>query len=693
MHLHGTAAWVDDAQLVGAAFAVKLAGQQAAAWRDERRGPAAAPIVGAAAAMAAVLLSNVGELAVLPGSHTAFWLYLRSLALDGVVLSILPLGARLTGRRPPRWLVAGIVSLVAVRVVLWPTTELFAADRLSHGYPVYGPLSTPTAVVLLALLFGYSLQLAREAQPDQERRMLATALLLSLLLAAISVAVTAPLAAELLTGYTTLPCLAGVAGVLRLREEHAEQLRVAQPHERAASDFAYLICEVDDLDAISAAYGPDRAERLVREVELRLSDAVRTGDVVTRRDVGPFVVLASGVDSRRAVHVARSLVEAVEGVIDLDGIPMWASVTIGAAASSDVAVDLVPGAAMTALRDAKRRGRGTAVVFDATASDRRVARRVASDPRRAAASGIIGLHYRPIVQLATQEVVGAEAVIWCVSPADGAVSRRQLVAAARADGFATELGSWALRQACLDAAQWPGNWFVAVDLAPMQFTEGLLEVVGNALDESGLPAERLWLEVSETVTSAEASRVRDLLRRLVELGVHVSLDNFGAGDHAMGYLRELPLGAVKIERGFVHFLDAMPDDAATATAMIKLAGSLRVPMIADGVETYEQVRTLHALGCRYGEGPMWGPDRAANSFASSVAEIGREGPPLLPAQPEPRTEVDVPAVAVMRKILTMHALGASPASIAATLNQEGVAPQVGDRWRQVTVATLIATWL
>lgn len=473
----------------------------------------------------------------------------------------------------------------------------------------------------------------------------------------------------------------------------AQLSRAIDHHHDTGRDFAYLICDIDDLDQIGARLGEARADDLVSELVLRITDAVRTGDVVIRTAPGQFVVLAADTDATRAAHIARGFVEAVEGVVDLDGSPVWASISVGAASSSNLSVDEVTRAATSALRDAKRRGHGTSVVFDPmTPANHRTAWRICSAPSDAARAGTLQMRYQPIVRFATNEVIGAEAIVWSASPTGGEIPRRQLVAAAEAGGFMRELGGWMLRHACVDAAGWPEHQFVTVDVSGQQLTEDLLLVVHEALVVSGLRGERLWLELGENMLFGESSRTRSLLRRLTSLGVRISLDEFGAGYRAMTYVRDLPLHAVKVDGAFVSFLDRTADDAAIGAALVKLAGSLDVPIVGDGVQNAEQAQALLGLGVEAGQGSWWGAAVSASELADIAAEIERRPTTwLIEADRQPSRERPEPGPAVSA-ILNMHRLGASPASIAAVLNQEGTPSPTGARWRQVAVAQLIVEW-
>ncbi|MBV9292104.1 MAG: GGDEF domain-containing protein, partial [Frankiales bacterium] len=194
-------------------------------------------------------------------------LFVRSLALNALVLSVLPLGSTLTRRRPPRWLAGALIAIVAARTLLWPTTHLFVTHRSTHGYAEYGPWSAPAAVLVLVLLFGYLFHVAISTSERRERAALVSALFVSLVLAAASVTTTSRLAAELLTGYTTVPALAGVTALLWMRQNHAQR-RLARlaTRQQAVAEVAALAVD-QPLDVVRAA-----AERAIRgDAALRTS--------------------------------------------------------------------------------------------------------------------------------------------------------------------------------------------------------------------------------------------------------------------------------------------------------------------------------------------------------------------------------------------------------------------------------------
>jgi diguanylate cyclase (GGDEF)-like protein/PAS domain S-box-containing protein len=463
-------------------------------------------------------------------------------------------------------------------------------------------------------------------------------------------------------------------------------------HQGSGEHFAYLLCDIDGLKLINDALGADEGDEVIREIARRLTDGARPGDWVARTTGDQFVVLAADAEAFQAEQYARDLVAAVQGGFEVSGSLVWPSICIGTASTSDVPAYGVAAAADAALFRAKRRGRGSVVLFNAAAPrDHRAALEMLANLREAAATGSLQLHYQPIVRLSTNEVVGAEALMRWHRPGHGEVPPSVFVPLAEEAGLINELGTWALQQACRDAGSWPGSQQVSVNLSARQLADDLIGTVSDALRVSNLQPERLWLEVTETAVFADAAVAAELLHRLVELGVRISLDDFGTGYSSILYLRDLPVHAMKIDRTFVTGLDRNYDDTAIVTTLINLATSLNVRIIAEGVETLDQLHSLRRLGCEYGQGYLWRPALPSSKFVQAIAEIERDAVPRTRTAAHRRSRLVETTPVVMARILAMHNQGASPASIAAALNQDGIAAPRNKRWHRVTVAQLLAS--
>jgi EAL domain-containing protein (putative c-di-GMP-specific phosphodiesterase class I) len=273
-------------------------------------------------------------------------------------------------------------------------------------------------------------------------------------------------------------------------------------------------------------------------------------------------------------------------------------------------------------------------------------------------------------------------------PGYGDVPTSVFIPLAEETGLISQLGAWSLQQACRDAASWPGSRAVAVNLSARQLQGDLADIVRDALQASGLPANRLWLEVTETALFGDVPLAAERLRALVDLGVRISLDDFGTGYSSLANLRDFPAHALKIDRSFIAGLGRNPDDTAIVTTLIQLAARLRLSLIAEGVETAEQAQHLRRLGCDHAQGYLWRPALASEDFVNAISDIESSGTPE--SEPPLTGRTALPNPAVVTRIMSLYAQGASPSSIAAALNAEGIARPTGKRWHRATIAGLIA---
>jgi EAL domain-containing protein (putative c-di-GMP-specific phosphodiesterase class I) len=260
-----------------------------------------------------------------------------------------------------------------------------------------------------------------------------------------------------------------------------------------------------------------------------------------------------------------------------------------------------------ALSRAKNDSRGTFSFFEAGMDARAQSRRkIETDLRDAIQNDVLLPHYQPLVDLATGRITGFEALVRWPHPERGMVSPADFIPVAEETGLINSLGALMLRRACADAALWPDDVRIAVNLSPLQFRVGnLLALVMDVLKQTGLPARRLELEITETLLLEKSSQVLATLHALRALGVRISMDDFGTGYSSLSYLRSFPFDKIKIDQSFVRDLGSNRDAQAIVRSIISLGMGLGVTITAEGVETEAELSCLRAEGCHEGQGYLF----------------------------------------------------------------------------------------
>ncbi len=395
---------------------------------------------------------------------------------------------------------------------------------------------------------------------------------------------------------------------------------------RSAEKVAVLVLGLDNFKSVNDTLGHGVGDKLLRGVAKRLRSTLREEDVLARLNSDEFTVVQSGVARPEdAVLLSRRLLEAIGDPYLLDGHSVVIGATIGIAMAPGDGEDsekLLKNADM-ALSRAKTESRGTFSFFEAGMDARAQSRRkIELDLRDAIQNDVLQPHYQPLVDLASGRITGFEALVRWPHPERGFVPPGEFIPIAEETGLINSLGVMMLRRACRDAALWPDEVRVAVNLSPAQFrTSNLLSIVMDALKQSGLPPKRLELEITETLLLEKSSQVLASLHALRALGVRVSMDDFGTGYSSLSYLRSFPFDKIKIDQSFVRDLDANRDAQAIIRSIASLGKGLGVTITAEGVETEAELSCLRAEGCHEGQGYLF-------SRARPNAEIVR----LLQAQ-------------------------------------------------------------
>jgi diguanylate cyclase (GGDEF)-like protein/PAS domain S-box-containing protein len=392
---------------------------------------------------------------------------------------------------------------------------------------------------------------------------------------------------------------------------------------RQGSNPARLAVHCLDLDhfkSVNDTLGHPVGDRLLQAVAERLGQAVGDDGMVARLGGDEFAVIQTAIDGPNdAGGLASRLIKAVSAVYDIQGHEVVVGASIGIALApgdGDAAEALLRNADM-ALYRAKAEGRGTSHFFEPEMDRKIQARRVLElDLRKAFANGEFELFYQPLINLATNDVSAFEALLRWRHPERGMVSPAEFIPLAEEIGLIVPLGEWVLRQACSQAATWPGDLKVAVNLSPAQFrSRGVVQAVMSALAHSRLPPQRLELEITESVLLGETDANLATLHRLRELGARISMDDFGTGYSSLSYLRSFPFDKIKIDRSFVRELVERPDCVAIIRAVAGLGASLGIATTAEGVETQEQLDRLRIEGCTEVQGFLFSPPRPASEIA------------------------------------------------------------------------------
>ncbi|HEX8624315.1 MAG TPA: EAL domain-containing protein [Allosphingosinicella sp.] len=370
----------------------------------------------------------------------------------------------------------------------------------------------------------------------------------------------------------------------------------------SADTVAVLCVDLDGFKAINDVYGHPAGDALLIAAAQRLRSAVRGHELVARLGGDEFAVVQSGGEQPgHAGLLAQRVVEALSEPFALGSDTVRISASVGVALFPADAADpesLIKNADM-ALYRAKGDGRGTARFYEAAMDEAlRRRRQLEADLRQAIGRGELCVHYQPLADLESGAILGFEALLRWNHAQLGAIGPATFIPLAEESGYIVKLGQWVLREACGEAARWTPALKLSVNLSPIQFTQGdLAAEVEAILAETGLDPARLELEVTEGLLIKDAGKAIAILERLKELGVQISMDDFGTGYSSLSYFRLFPFDKVKIDQSFIRDMIDNPQARAIIRSVIGLGQGLGMPVVAEGVETEEQLEALRAEGC------------------------------------------------------------------------------------------------
>src|SRR6185312_13286311 len=383
--------------------------------------------------------------------------------------------------------------------------------------------------------------------------------------------------------------------------------------------LAVLFVDLDRFKAVNDTLGHPVGDALLCAVTQRLLAAVRGSDTVARLGGDEFAIVQHGARPSDASELAARIIELMAQPFDVLGhqVVVGASVGIAVAPTDGREPDHLLRNADMALYRAKSGGRGSYHFFQAEMDAKMQERHALElDLRKAVAGGEFVVHYQPIVDVARGEVRGFEALVRWNHPQRGMISPGVFIPVAEEIGLIGTLGEWVLKQACRDATAWPDDITVAVNLSAVQFRNPSLPLtIVSALGAVNLPAERLELEITESVLLQDDRAVIDMLHQIRALGVRISMDDFGTGYSSLGYLRSFPFDKIKIDRSFISELGKKDDCLAIIRAVTQLGADIGMVTVAEGVETHEQLDILRVEGCNQVQGFLFSPPRPVSEVA------------------------------------------------------------------------------
>jgi len=403
--------------------------------------------------------------------------------------------------------------------------------------------------------------------------------------------------------------LTGLPNRALLLDRTQQQLRLRR---RSDEQVAVLFLDLDNFKVVNDSLGHAVGDQLLIAVAQRLQDCIREGDTVARLGGDEFAMLLTSLHSvDDAIDVAERVTAAFGAPFMVDGreIDAKTSVGIALAGETELADELLRQADVAMYR-AKEHGRNQFTVYDAEMHAEAAHRLdLERDLRRAIDQREFVLHYQPKLSLSTGELVGVEALVRWQHPERGLVGPDSFITIAEETGLIVPLGACVLRMACEQHVAWqqsglgPDRLAMSVNLSARQFRQpDLVDEIENIMCETGVDPASLIFEITETVVMDDAEEAAARLHALKALGVHISIDDFGTGYSSLAYLKRFPVDVLKIDRSFIAGLGTHEEDTAIVTAILSLAHSLGIRVVAEGVETEEQAKLLARMGCDVGQG-------------------------------------------------------------------------------------------
>ncbi len=371
---------------------------------------------------------------------------------------------------------------------------------------------------------------------------------------------------------------------------------------RKLGKFAVFYLDLDQFKAVNDSLGHPFGDKLLQEVAARIAAEVRAGDTIARLGGDEFAIIQRVENTLNdPVQLAQRVIASASEPYVIDGNTIVIGASIGISVTPNdslVADELIRGADM-ALYQSKAQGRGNYNFFKTSMDEQIRAHRQMEDDLRAAIAGDqFHLHFQPVVCASERKVKSFEALLRWAHPVKGNIPPGDFISLAEEVGLIVPLGEWVIREACREAAKWPREIKVAVNVSAVQFkSTGLIQAISDAIKASGIESSRLIVEVTESVMIGDTSQAIAVLHSIRDLNILIAMDDFGTGYSSLSYLHRFPFDKIKIDRSFVRELGERHDSVAIVRAITSLAKALGMATVAEGVETEDQFACLETLGC------------------------------------------------------------------------------------------------